>query len=277
MNKVALVTGASSGIGRAIVLALTAEGYTVYAAARRTERMEDLRDKGVRTVRMDVTSKEDVKNGVDKIIKENGRIDVLVNNAGFGSHGAVEDVSIQDAREQLEVNVLGMVRASQQVLPHMREKGAGRIVNISSIAGRTFSPMGGWYYASKHAVEALSDCMRVETKPFGIDVIVIQPGLIQTGFTDIALDNLMRRSGDGPYRHAAALVRDFYRSVYRYASGPEAVAKKVAKALRKKRPAARYPVGRMARLMLWARKWLPDRFFDRLYVGRMKKAKKAYQ
>ena len=166
----ALVTGASSGIGEETARELQKRGFTVYAAARRVERMAGLKADGINVLKMDVTDEKSVKAGIAKILKETGRVDVLINNAGYGSYGSVEDVPIAEAKYQFDVNVFGLALVTQLVLPHMREKRSGRIINISSIGGRIYEPLGGWYHATKFAVEGLSDSMRVELKPFGIKV-----------------------------------------------------------------------------------------------------------
>lgn len=179
-TRTALVTGASSGIGEDTARKLQALGYVVYGAARRTDRLQALATDGIRPLTMDVTDDASMTAGVDRILEETGRIDVLVNNAGYGSHGAIEDVPIDEARRQFEVNVFGLARLTQLVSPHMRAQGSGTIINISSIGGRLTTPLGGWYHATKYAVEALSDALRMELRPFGIDVVVVEPGAIRT-------------------------------------------------------------------------------------------------
>src|SRR5690348_15143016 len=174
-TKIALVTGGSSGIGEATALALAERGYTVYAGARRVERMEPLKAHGVRPLAMDVTDDASLQFAVSQMLAEAGRIDVLVNNAGYGSYGALEDVPLSEARSQFEVNVFGAARLTQLVLPHMRAQRSGTVVNITSMGGKVHTPLGGWYHGTKFALEALSDCLRVEAKPFGIDVVVIEP------------------------------------------------------------------------------------------------------
>src|SRR5437879_11777956 len=167
--KVALVTGASSGIGASAARKLHDLGYVVYGAARRVERMKDLADAGIEVLPMDVTDQESMRDGVRRIIDAHGRIDVLVNNAGYGSYGAIEDVPLDEARAQFEVNVFGAAALIQLVTPHMRAQGSGRIINISSMGGKIYTPFGGWYHGTKFALEALSDSLRNELRPFGID------------------------------------------------------------------------------------------------------------
>ncbi|MFD4506570.1 oxidoreductase, partial [Streptomyces sp. NPDC058457] len=194
MTKTALVTGASSGIGEATALKLQSLGYTVYAAARRTDRLQKLADRGIRPLAMDVTSDDSMQAGVARIVAETGRIDVLVNNAGYGSYGAIEDVPLSEGRYQFEVNVFGAMRLAQLALPHMRARKSGTIINVTSMGGKIHTPLGGWYHGTKFALEALSDCLRLETKPFGIDVVIIEPGGIATEWGTIAADGLRKAS-----------------------------------------------------------------------------------
>src|SRR6516225_10278450 len=205
-SKVALVTGGSSGIGEATAIRLHELGFITYAAARRIERMEHLTKLGIRPLAMDVSNEESMRSGVEHILAATGRIDVLVNAAGYGSYGAVEDVPLAEARNQFEVNVFGAARLTQLVLPQMREQRSGTIVNITSMGGKIYTPLGAWYHATKHALEALSDCLRIETKPFGINVVVIEPGGIKTEWGDIAADGLRQMSGSGPYADQAAAM-----------------------------------------------------------------------
>ena len=176
ITRTALVTGASSGIGEETARRLQGLGYTVYGAARRTGRLEKLAAEGVRPLAMDVTDDASMTAGIARIIEETGRIDVLINNAGYGSYGAIEDVPIDEARRQFEVNLFGLGRLVQLVTPHMRGQKSGTIINISSMGGRLTTPLGGWYHATKYAVEPLSDALRMELKPFGIDVVLVEPG-----------------------------------------------------------------------------------------------------
>src|SRR4051794_37533045 len=205
-QKVALVTGASSGIGQATALRLHAAGLIVYGVARRIDRMQHLEKQGIKTLAMDVTDEESTTLGIKQILAQTGRIDVLVNNAGYGSYGAIEDVPLEEARRQFEVNVFGAMRLTQLVLPQMRRQRAGTVVNISSMGGRIYTPLGGWYHGSKHALEALSDCLRLETRRFGIRIVLIEPGSIATEWGGISADNLEETSGAGAYATAAAAV-----------------------------------------------------------------------
>ncbi|WP_020658541.1 oxidoreductase [Amycolatopsis benzoatilytica] len=267
-KKVALVTGGSSGIGEAAARRLQEAGFVVYAAARRTERMAPLRDAGVHTIALDVTDQASAASAVETILAEQGRIDVLVNNAGYGSYGSLEEVPLAEAQAQLDVNVLGLARLTQLVLPHLRAQRGGTIVNISSMGGRFATPLGSWYHASKFAVEGLSDALRLELKRFGIKVVVVQPGSIRTEWGAIAADNVRAISGSGPYAAQANAMADTLdassKPGYRMASGPEVVAKAVTKAASARRPRTRYQVGMGAKPLLLLRRFLPDRAFDTL-------------
>jgi NAD(P)-dependent dehydrogenase (short-subunit alcohol dehydrogenase family) len=264
-QKVALVTGASSGIGEATARELADRGYLVYAAARRTDRMAPLAELGIVVEFVDVTDDASMVALVDTILSSAGRIDVLVNNAGYGSYGALEDVSIDEARRQFEVNVFGLARLTQLVLPHMRAQRDGYVVNISSIGGRIWEPMGCWYHAAKYAVEGLSNSLRAEVAEFGIKVIVIQPGGIRTEWGGISADNLDATSADSPYREQAAFVGATLRALNdsRLISEPSVIAKAIGRAVGRSRPRTRYAVGGGARSMLMAERLLTDRGFDR--------------
>ena len=261
----ALITGASSGIGEATALQLTELGFTVYASARRVDRMSALADRGIRTRSVDVTDDDSMVALIEAIIADTGRIDVLVNNAGYGLYGALEDVPIDEARRQFEVNVFGLARMTQLVLPQMRAQRDGYIVNISSMGGKIWEPLGSWYHASKFAVEGLSDSLRVEVAEFGIKVVIIEPGTIRSEWSGLAAQNLEATSANTPYAGQAKLVGAGLRSVDRLpiASGPEVVAEVIGKAVQDPKPRTRYAAGGGARGMLLAEWILPDRGFDR--------------
>jgi NAD(P)-dependent dehydrogenase (short-subunit alcohol dehydrogenase family) len=269
-KRVALVTGGSSGIGACTVESLMAAGFTVYTVARRVEMMQPLAAAGAHVFAMDVTDDASMVAGVQRIIDEQGRIDVLVNNAGYGSYGAVEDVPLSEARRQFDVNVFGLARLTQLVVPQMRAQGSGRIINISSIGGKFYEPFGAWYHATKFAVEGFSDCLRMELKPFGIKVVIIEPGPIITEWNEIARDSLLEQSGSGDYstyaKKAHRMLEEFDKPGR--ASKPETVAKKIRKAATTRRPAARYPVGRGARAITLSRDYTPDVIFDQV-ISRM--------
>jgi NAD(P)-dependent dehydrogenase (short-subunit alcohol dehydrogenase family) len=266
-KPVAIVTGASSGIGDAVCRALQDNGFQVYAAARRLELMSGLADDGVHVVPVDVTDDASMVALVDRVLVDAGRIDVLVNNAGYGSYGAVEDVPLEEARRQFEVNVFGLARMTQLVLPHLRRQRSGRIINISSMGGKIHEPLGGWYHATKFAVEGLSDSLRMEVATFGVQVVVIEPGAIKTEWAGIAAQNVRERSAEGPYAAQArqvGAVLDAGSGVGARGSAPEVVAGAVLKAATARRPRTRYVVGLGARPALLARRLLTDRGFDRM-------------
>ena len=267
-TRVVLVTGASSGIGEDTARRLQALGYIVYGAARRTDRLQAqaLAADGIRPLAMDVTDDASMSAVVNRILEETGRIDVLVNNAGYGSYGAIEDVPIDEARRQFEVNVFGLARLTQLVSPHMRTRGSGTIINISSIGGRLTTPLGGWYHATKYAVEALSDALRIELAPFGIDVVVVEPGAIRTAWWPIAADHLEATAEGSAYAAQIRAVAGAMRSesnARRY-SPPEVIARTVGRIVTAHRPRTRYAVGFMAKPLIAARRVLPDRAFDQL-------------
>ena len=269
ISRAVLVTGCSSGIGRATAERLARSGWTVYASARRLEAIAGL--EGCRPLQLDVTDDASMQAAVERIEQEEGAVGVLVNNAGYSQSGAVESVPLDEARRQLETNVFGLARLTQLVLPGMREQGWGRVVNVSSMGGRLTFPGGGWYHASKHAVEALSDALRFEVQGFGIDVVVIQPGLIRTSFAEAAVGSI--EQDDGPYARFNAAVGAATAGAYenaisrRLGGGPETVAKAIEKAVTAKRPRTRYRVTASAGLFLTLRRLLPDRGWDAL-VGR---------
>ncbi|MFJ5834936.1 oxidoreductase [Streptomyces sp. NPDC093089] len=264
--KTALVTGASSGIGEATALKLINLGYTVYGAARRTDRLQKLAERGVRPLAMDVTDDDSMRSGVDRVMSETGRIDVLVNNAGYGSYGALEDVPQDEARRQFDVNVFGAVRLTQIVLPHMRARRSGTVVNVTSMGGKIYTPLGGWYHGTKFALEALSDSLRIEVKPFGIDVVVIEPGGIRTEWAGIAADQLEKSSAAGAYSDQAEAVAASMRSegMVKRMSPPTVIADAIGRAVTARRPKTRYATGFGARPLLALRRVLPDRAFDAL-------------
>ena len=263
-SKVALVTGGSSGIGEATARKLAELGYTTYAAARRVQRMEHLTQAGIRTLAMDVTHEESMDSGVKHILAEEGRIDVLVNGAGYGSYGALEDVPLAEARRQFEVNLFGAARLTQLILPHMRAQRSGTIINITSMGGKIYTPLGGWYHATKFALEALSDCLRLEARPFGIDVVVIEPGGIRTEWPGIAAGQLRQASSGGAYARQADAVAASLSSeaTARRSSPPAVIADTVGKAVTARRPKTRYAAGYGAKPMIFLHDVLPDRGFD---------------
>lgn len=265
-NKVAVITGASSGIGSAAALSLLSQGFTVYGAARRIDRLEALASQGVKPLALDVTDAKSMRDGIANVLASSGRIDVLVNNAGYGSYGAIEDVSQEEAKRQFDVNVFGAMELTKLVLPQMRKEGSGRIINISSVGGRAVGPFGGWYHGTKFALEALSDSLRMELKPFGIDVVVVEPGGIKSEFLDIAASGLQATSGNGPYadRVKSMLASFTNPRMMSMQSPPQIIADVIARAATVKKPKTRYVAGFGARPLVTLRRFLSDRAFDSL-------------
>ena len=268
VSRAVLITGCSTGIGRATAEYLAARGWTVYATARRPEAIRELGSRGCRTLALDVCDEASMRAAVETIERAEGAVGVLVNNAGYGQEGAFEEVPMAEVRRQFETNVFGLVRLTQLVLPGMRRQGWGRIVNLSSMGGRLTLPGGAFYHATKYAVEALSDALRFEVKPFGIDVVVIEPGPIKTRFGDTAIESVKGLGASGsPYAAFNALLAQKIKEAYegpmgRFAAGPEAVAQVIERAIAAERPRTRYPVTFAARLLMGLRRWLPDRAFD---------------
>jgi NAD(P)-dependent dehydrogenase (short-subunit alcohol dehydrogenase family) len=262
MNKVAVVTGASAGIGEATVKRLVQQGYTTYAAARRLDRMASLEKLGAILLPLDLTDDGSIVQAVERIRNGHGRIDVLVNNAGYGSYGAVEDVPLHEARRQFEVNVFGLARLIQLITPLMREQRSGKILNVSSIGGKGWEPLGAWYHATKFAVEGFSDCLRMELKPFGVEIIVIEPGAIRTEWGQIALHTPQQASGHTVYRPQAEEKRALFLAAAGSASDPDVVAREIIKAIQATRPKTRYAVGANAKPLVFMSTFLPDRFND---------------
>ena len=244
-QKVALVTGASSGIGKAIAQQLIQDGLIVYVAARRIEKMQDLAELGAIATKMDITQDDDVQNVVAQIERDHNGVDILVNNAGYAIYGAMEDTTIEDARRQFEVNLFGLANLTKAILPTMRAKKSGKIINISSMGGKIYSLLGCWYHATKHALEGWSDCLRLELTPFNIDVVIIEPGIIKTEFGDVMLAPMMERSGNSAYSAMAKKMAKMTKSSYEQgnASDPSVIAQVVSKAVQAKKPKTRYVAG----------------------------------
>ncbi|MHA7059900.1 oxidoreductase [Aquimarina sp. M1] len=272
-EKVILITGASSGIGKETAKQLSNEGHIVYTAARRINKLEDLASTGGFTLKMDITKDADILNAVHTVIEKHQKIDVLVNNAGYAIYGAVEDTSIEDARRQFEVNIFGLGRLTQLVLPHMRKQQSGKIINISSMGGKMYTPLGSWYHATKHALEGWSDCLRLEIAQFGIDVVIIEPGAIQTEFGDVMTKPMMERSGTTAYSELANAIERSTIETYNKTGGgspSSVISNLISKAIKAKRPKTRYVAGKYAKPMLFIRKYFGDRVFDKLIMSRVK-------
>jgi NAD(P)-dependent dehydrogenase (short-subunit alcohol dehydrogenase family) len=264
-----LVTGCSTGIGREVARHLVTRGHLVYATARRVESLAELERAGCRTLALDVTDEGSMRAAVEAVEAEHGAVGALVNNAGYSQSGAVESVSMDDVRRQFETNVFGLIRMCQLVLPKMRERRAGRIVNLSSMGANFVFPGGGLYHATKYAVDALSDALRFEVKGFGIDVVIIQPGTIRTEFAAGASGAIGDTDASGPYGTFNAAVAKATTDAYekgplaRLGGDPDAVAKVIERALTTARPKARYRVTPSAHLLINQRKLMTDGMWDR--------------
>lgn len=265
-KKIILITGASSGIGFDAAQRLAQQGHKVYSAARRLELMEPLKEYGVVPIRLDVTDEASMVSGIQTLIDTEGRIDVLINNAGYGYLGAIENVALEEARRQLEVNLFGLARLTQLVLPHMRKQHSGRIINVSSIAGKAVLLFGGWYNVSKYAVEAFSDALRIETKPFGIQVSMIEPGGIKTNWGFIAADHLKATSQGTAYEEPGLKMAEALRWTYHsnLLSPPQSIGKAITKAVNARRPRTRYRAGAGANFLLALHAIMPTRWWDAL-------------
>ncbi|MGN6420180.1 MAG: oxidoreductase [Pseudobacter sp.] len=270
MAKTVLVTGASSGIGKATAIYLSQKGYKVYGAARRTERLQELIKYGVKIIALDITDDDSIVFCINKIITEEGKVDVLINSAGLGSYGSLEDVPIAEAKNQLEINLFGAARLIQLVLPGMRENKYGKIINISSVGGKVGLPMGSWYHASKFAIEGLSDSLRNEVRGFGVDVIVIEPGGTKSEMIAIGAADLMRVSGNTVYGKLASGVQKMYASMEKNAVDAVVIAKLILKGIEANNPKTRYIGGAMAKPMLFIRRILSDKAFDKMLMSQMK-------
>lgn len=264
MKRVVLITGASSGIGMEAAKMFAQKGFRVYGAARRVERMEPLKELGIETLPLDVTDEESMKACVETILELEQRIDVLVNNAGYGFFGAVEDVAMEDARNQLDVNLFGMGRMVQLVLPAMRAQHSGRIINVASLAGRIHMPFGAWYHATKFAVEGWSDALRYEVQPFGIKVSIIEPGGIHTDWGIIAAQHLRETSGQGAYKEEATRMADLLHFAYSrdILTNPKRIARAMLRAGTSRCPKHRYLLGTFSHSGAFLHWLLGTRLYD---------------
>ena len=263
-----LITGCSTGIGRTTAETLARDGWNVYATARRPESIDDLRASGAKTLALDVTDEASMASAVTEVESDGGSVGALVNNAGYSQSGAIESIPMDSVRKQFETNVFGLIRMCQLVLPGMRRAGRGRIVNVSSMGGKLTFPGGGIYHATKHSVEAISDALRFEVAGFGVEVVVIEPGLIRTAFGDTAVDSIGETSAEGPYakfnEDVAKATEGAYSGPFsRLGGGPEAVAAKIEKALAARRPSTRYKVTPSASMIMGMRHAMTDRMWDR--------------
>lgn len=270
MSKVILVTGASSGMGKTSAEDLIKAGHKVYCLARNVEKMKDLAKLSGHVMKMDVTDEEDVENVVKEIIAKEGKIDVLWNNAGYGLYGPVEELSMEKIKMQFEVNVYGVARLTKKVLPYMREQRKGLIINTSSMGGKIYTSLGAWYHASKHALEGYSDCLRMEVKEFNIDVVVLEPGMIETGFNQGVRDNFSFESQTGPYKR---LVNAYIKAMDNppvKGSDSKVISKAILKIVNAEKPKTRYVVGRGGKLLIALRTLFGDRFYDNMMHSQFK-------
>jgi NAD(P)-dependent dehydrogenase (short-subunit alcohol dehydrogenase family) len=257
-KQVVLITGASSGIGKITALQLIQQGHIVYGAARRVDKMEDLVKAGGHAVQMDVGDDAAVAAAVNKVITEQGKIDVLVNNAGYGAYGSVEDTPLADARRQFEVCLFGMAIATKAVLPHMKKQGSGKIINVSSMAGLCYLPLGAWYHGVKYAVEGWSDCLRLELGQFGIKVVIIEPGAIDTDFAQVMAKPLLDKSAGGPYERFAKGIIEMESD----GSPPTVVSNMISSAISVVNPKTRYCGGKNTFPILFIRRYMGDYITD---------------
>lgn len=268
-NLTVLITGASSGFGKLTAEKMISDGHTVYGAARRMAKMDDLVVKGGHAIKMDVTDGDSVASGVKRIIEEKGRIDILVNNAGYAEYGLIETTPLEAVQQQFDVNVFGLAQVTQAVLPYMRKQGSGRIINLSSVVGEISMPLGGWYAGTKHAVEAISDSLRQEVKCFGIGVSVIEPGVFDTGFEEAAGASLCAIPDEKAYRKHAEGFSSSFSKMYASAPSPDPVVKAIIHAAASTRPKTRYRVGNDSKLAHIVRNLVSDRILDRIMKQQM--------
>ena len=276
MKKVILITGASSGIGKDTALSLIKEGHVVYGVARRLEMMKDIVQAGGHAIKMDILKERNIDDVVNQIIKEQSRVDILINNAGYGLWGAVETISIDEAKRQFDVNIFGLAYLTKKIIPIMRKQKSGKIINMSSMGGKVYTPFGAWYHATKYALEGWSDCLRIELKSFGIDVILIEPGVIKTEFQDVMMDSTVERSIGTPYEKKLKALEKATQEMYIRGIGspPSTITKLIIKAISSRNPKRRYVGGLFAKPMLFIKKWFGDKMYEKAIMSQIKKAKK---
>ena len=276
MKKVILITGASSGIGKDTALSLIKENHVVYGVARRLEMMKDIVQAGGHAIKMDILKERNIDDVVNQIIKEQSRVDVLINNAGYGLWGAVETISIDEAKRQFDVNIFGLAYLTKKIIPFMREQKSGKIINMSSMGGKVYTPFGAWYHATKYALEGWSDCLRIELKSFGIDVILIEPGVIKTEFQDVMMDSTVERSIGTPYEKKLKALEKATKEMYARGIGspPSTITKLIIKAINSHNPKRRYVGGLFAKPMLFIKKWFGDKMYEKAIMSQIKKASK---
>ena len=266
-QKVVLITGTAYGIGKSTAELLIDKGHIVYGGDILVEENLYLNDIGGTALEMDVTNQEHIDKAINQIISEQGRVDVLVNNAGLGVYGAIEDVSMEDIYYQYDVNLFGLARATKAVLPYMREKESGLIINISSVLGETYGPLAGWYLSTKHALEGWSDALRVELKEFDIDVVVVQPGAINTNFSNVTKTYIDKYRENSAYQHLyGEPITDTGNEVLSNQSDPIVIAKVINKAMNARNPKTRYAAGAYSKIGIFLRKIMTDKMFDRFIL-----------
>ena len=266
-QKVVLITGTAYGIGKSTAELLIDKGHIVYGGDILVEENLYLNDIGGTALEMDVTNQEHIDKALNQIISEQGRVDVLVNNAGLGVYGAIEDVSMEDIYYQYDVNLFGLARVTKAVLPYMREKESGLIINISSVLGETYGPLAGWYLSTKHALEGWSDALRVELKEFDIDVVVVQPGAINTNFSNVTKTYIDKYRENSAYQHLyGEPITDTGNEVLSNQSDPIVIAKVINKAMNARNPKTRYAAGAYSKIGIFLRKIMTDKMFDRFIL-----------
>ena len=266
-QKVVLITGTAYGIGKSTAELLIEKGHIVYGGDILVEENLYLNDIGGTALEMDVTNQEHIDKAINQIISEQGRVDVLVNNAGLGVYGAIEDVSMEDIYYQYDVNLFGLARVTKAVLPYMREKESGLIINISSVLGETYGPLAGWYLSTKHALEGWSDALRVELKEFDIDVVVVQPGAINTNFSNVTKTYIDKYRENSAYQHLyGEPITDTGNEVLSNQSDPIVIAKVINKAMNARNPKTRYAAGAYSKIGIFLRKIMTDKMFDRFIL-----------
>jgi len=265
-QKVILITGTAHGIGKSTAEYLIDKGHIIYGGDILVEENLYLNDIGGVALKMDVTKQEDVDNAINRVIAEQGRIDVLVNNAGIAVGSAIEDVSMEDAMYQFEVNLFGIGRTVKATLPHMRSQGSGTIINISSVLGKAYNPLYGWYVSSKHALEGWSDVLRLEVEQFGIDVVIIEPGMIKTNIGNYSARYFEKYSKNSEYENFYGSPDDKEENTFDSYSDPIVIAKVIDKAISAKNPKTRYSAGAYSWILLTMRGILPDKWFDNFIV-----------
>lgn len=272
MKKVILITGASSGMGKETAQKLIREGHTVYTVARRIDQMQDLKVLGGFPMQMDITNETEIDSVVDTIIRKEGKIDVLWNNAGYGLYGSVEEIPIAEARKQFEVNLFGLALLTQKIIPLMRNAKSGTIINTSSMGGKIYTPMGAWYHATKHALEGWSDCLRLELEPFGINVVVLEPGAIASEWGKVMVGHLSGFSGQGAYKPIVDKLSATMKKNEKpgASSKPSVIADAITSIVNARRPKTRYRVGKFAKPLVWMRLYLGDRLFDKVIMSQVR-------